>query len=100
MACQRWPKGCHRTLHYHVSVPVTLLFERSCDSLRVRHDLLRILLELSSVHLEQLCSQGTDLMIVGSSLQPREDSHVNPVFDVWDLFGVLEEDHACSGPSQ
>ena len=36
-------------------------------------------------------------MVVGSTLQSREDGHVNPVLDVRHLLAVLEEDHACPG---
>mmetsp|Transcript_58701 Transcript_58701/g.139793 ORF Transcript_58701/g.139793 Transcript_58701/m.139793 type:complete len:331 (-) Transcript_58701:215-1207(-) len=70
------------------------------QGIRIGLDLLGVFLELRSGDLQQLRSQAADLVVVGSTLQSREDGHVNPVLDVRHLLGVLEEDHASSRPAQ
>ena len=67
------------------------------QGIRIGLDLLGVFLELRSGDLQQLRSQAADLVVVGSTLQSREDGHVNPVLDVRHLLAVLEEDHACPG---
>merc|ERR1719263_1291747 len=79
---------------------VTLSLESVSQSARIRLNALRILHKLWCVDFEELCCKGTNLMIVRASLQSREHSHVNPLFDVWDLLSVLVEDHARAWSSQ
>mmetsp|Transcript_30715 Transcript_30715/g.66187 ORF Transcript_30715/g.66187 Transcript_30715/m.66187 type:complete len:214 (-) Transcript_30715:1297-1938(-) len=61
---------------------------------------LGVLFEHGTVHLQELCGQGTNLMIVRTALQGREDRHVDALLDVRNLLRIFEEDHASTWPSQ
>merc|ERR1719247_3473867 len=79
---------------------VALSLEGLSQGFRICYNILRVLHKVRRVDFKELGCQTTDLMVVGATLQCREHGHVDAVFDVWDLFGILVEDHPRTGPSQ
>ena len=79
---------------------VALSHKGLCQRLGVRLHLASIVFEHWCVHLQQLRGQGTDLVVVGTTLKGWEHGHVDALLDVRDLLGVLEEDHASPWSAQ
>mmetsp|Transcript_123039 Transcript_123039/g.348740 ORF Transcript_123039/g.348740 Transcript_123039/m.348740 type:complete len:218 (+) Transcript_123039:126-779(+) len=79
---------------------VPLLLQGVRQRLRARHDHLGVLHESGGLHLEELCCQPTNLVVVGSALQPGKHGHIDPLFDVRDRIRVFEEDHPSTWPTQ
>ena len=71
-------------------------FHECCSKcLRIRNDLLRVVTELLSCYLLELHSSGSDLGVVGTSLQHRENSEVNSL-----LVFLVEENECRARASQ
>mmetsp|Transcript_58697 Transcript_58697/g.139771 ORF Transcript_58697/g.139771 Transcript_58697/m.139771 type:complete len:372 (-) Transcript_58697:293-1408(-) len=72
---------------------VALSHKGLCQRLGVRLHRASVVLEHGRVHLQELSGQGTDLVVVRTTLKGREHGHVDALLDVRDLLRVLEEDH-------
>merc|ERR1719198_2114555 len=79
---------------------VALLFERIREGLHILADLPGVLRKLRCPDLQQLARKSADLVVVGPTLEAREDGHVDALLDVWDLLAVFEEDHPRAGPPE
>mmetsp|Transcript_58698 Transcript_58698/g.139776 ORF Transcript_58698/g.139776 Transcript_58698/m.139776 type:complete len:556 (-) Transcript_58698:504-2171(-) len=79
---------------------VALSHKGLCQRLGVRLHRASVVLEHGRVHLQELSGQGTDLVVVRTTLKGREHGHVDALLDVRDLVRVLEEDHASPWASQ
>merc|ERR1712087_297219 len=72
---------------------VPLGLESISQGLGILDHVLRVYFEIVRRGLEKLHSEAPDLVVVRSTLQGRENSHVNPLLDIGKLVHVLEEDH-------
>merc|ERR1712176_1221340 len=72
---------------------VPLGFKGIGQRLGILDNVLRVCLEVVRRSLEQLHSEASNLVVVGTTLQAREDSHIDALLDVGKLVSVLEEDH-------
>merc|ERR1740138_1155952 len=79
---------------------VALLHECRRQNLTVHNELPGIFYKVRGIHLQELRCQSSNLVIVRTTLQGGEDSHINAVFDVWALVSVLEENHASARAPQ
>merc|ERR1719174_3109438 len=79
---------------------VTLGLESLSQGVRILHHVLGVLDKVGCVDFEELGCQSTDLMVVRATLKSWEYSHIDSLFDIWDLVGVLVEDHSRARSSQ
>jgi len=75
---------------------VSLLLESVCQCSGIVDNLFGVLYKGIALHLEKLRCKTTNLMIMWTTLQTRENCHVDPVLDIRDLVRIFEEDHTCA----